>query len=213
MKLIGLSLFTILSVAAYSQIKIINESLTDTTKNIFYIGVDNKISITGKDYHEATNVVRISGGGASISKESANMYIVRATTVTDQCKIWITSNKGEKISEKLFSVKPLLYPEAQLGLFRNSEEASSNEILLNPFVNISSPGCYFEYNIQIVSFDLTVAIKDSVIDASTTGNQLSAKQTELIRNADKGLLTVENIRALFPDGKTRKFPSLIIYLK
>jgi hypothetical protein len=213
MKLIVFSLFTILSATAYGQVTIINQSLTDSSINIFYMGVDNKISIKGKEYNEVTNTVRISGSGASISKDSTNHYIVRATAVTDKCKIGITSNKGKKIAEKLFRVKPLAYPEAQLGLFRNAEEATVNEILIKPFVNISSPGCYYQYNIQVVSFDITVAIKDSVIDASATGNQLSARQIELIRNADKDLLTVDNIRALFPDGRTRKLPSLVIYLK
>ncbi len=75
MKLIAFSLFTALSVTVYGQVNIINESLTDSSINIFYIGVDNKISITGKMYNEATNVVRISGGGSSIYKESTNTNV------------------------------------------------------------------------------------------------------------------------------------------
>jgi hypothetical protein len=214
MKQLLIFVFTLISATVNGQVNIYNVSLTDTTKNIFYIGVENKIIITGKEYNDVTNAVHISGGGASIYKESVNNYIVRVTSVTDECKILVTGKKGKMIVEKIFTVKLITDPVLQFGSFRNNETASVNEILNNPFLNVVIPDCYYQYNIQIVSFEIGVSVKDSVILESTTGNKLSDKQKELISSSDdNNMITVENIRVLRPDGSKAKLPSLVIYIR
>ena len=191
MKSLLIFILIFFSVAVKGQVNIYNLSLTDTTKYIFYTGVENKIAITGKDYNELTNAVHVSGGGANIRKVSANNYIVRATSVTDDCKIWVTSKNGKTIAEKIFTVKLITDPVLQFGSFRNNETASVNEILNNPFLNVVIPDCYYQYNIQIVSFEIGVSVKDSVILESTTGNKLSDKQKELISSSDdNNMITV-----------------------
>jgi hypothetical protein len=51
---------------AFSQVNIINHSLTDTSQNIFYVGVDNLIKISGKQYDYLKQSVSIKGGGAEL---------------------------------------------------------------------------------------------------------------------------------------------------
>ncbi len=211
-----------------AQINIICPRLTDSTLNYFYIGVDNPIEIVGLKI-SPDHTIAISGGGitifpadkskytpgTSIFTAGENRYIVRTNTYSDSCFIRIYKGKKEIFRKRFISIA---IPEPDLTVATIAKmygKTISRDTLLNhPFLSATPPGCFLKDCYQVVSFILTVVIKDSVIDASVTGNQFSAKQIELIRNADKSsYLTIDNIRALFPDGRARKFPSFWIIIE
>src|SRR5690242_199336 len=78
MRIIGVLAFCLFQSAAFSQTSIINQSLTDSSLNILYIGVDNLIKINpGKTIGPYT--MTIAGADGMIAKLETNLYAVRVT--------------------------------------------------------------------------------------------------------------------------------------
>ena len=200
MKLISFSLFTILSVTVYSQINIINESLTDSSKNIFYIGVDNRISIIGL----ADNTIAITGGGGAIYKTGKGQYVVRVSTPTDDCKI-ILINGTKNIFRKSYKVRTIGELVATLSGIRDTT-VSRNRVLLNPFLSIVIPNCFYQHNLQVVSFSAIFINNRDSITTMANGNLLSQEQINLVKEASPGSnIYFDNIRGRGPDSRTRIF--------
>lgn len=211
-----------------AQINIICPLLTDSTLNYFYIGVDNPIEIVGLKI-TPEHKIAISGEGSTVfsGKESKytpgnsiftageNRYIVRTRTYSDSCFILIYKGKKE-IFRKRFISRAIPYPDLTVATKArmDGKTISRDTLLRYPFLSATPPGSYLKDCYQVVSFYISVEIKDSVLSASATGSQFSAEQVELIRNAGKSsFLTIENIRALCPDGRTRKLPPFWIKIE
>jgi GldM C-terminal domain len=206
-------LLIITGISTNAQVSIYNHNLTDTTQNFLYIGVENNIIISSKGYNEATNLVMISGGGASISKQSANHYIIRASSVTDDCKIWVSEKNGKTVVEKNYKVRLAPEPVAQLGTLRNTE-ATISQILTNPFITTSFPDCFLKCPYKVVSFRATF-VQDT--DSLITLTQWNILTNEQIKNT-KALVPgdniyFDNIRANSPDSRTIKLPPFYIKIK
>ncbi len=196
-----------------AQINIICPKLIDTTLNYFYIGVDNPIKVVGKNVSD-NNIVSISGGGASLTKISANNYIVRATTITDDCRIVIIEKTGKVILKKDFKVKVIGDLVAGLDGLRDTT-LSKSRILLNPFLSITIPGCYYKMDFQIISFMSSFDIeRDSIINTIATGNFLTPEQIDLVKKAESGsMITFEDLKVIGPDGRTRKLVPFLIKIQ
>jgi hypothetical protein len=67
----------------------------------------------------------------------------------------------------------------------------------------------------VTSFTLTADNAEGDIEeAPCTGNLWSPKAQTMIKNLAPGrTITVDDIRALGPDGRTQKLPSLVYYIK
>lgn len=88
-----------------AQISIINRSLTDTTQNIFYLGVDNIITISGKQYDPVKQHTVIMGGGGTLHKMEKGVYAVRVQEETDNCQVWITENNKPVFKQIIIAEK------------------------------------------------------------------------------------------------------------
>ena len=220
-------LFTV-AIKTSAQINIICPKLIDSSLNYFYIGIDNPIEIVGLKISPDHKIAISEAGitifpadeskyipGSSIFTAGENRYIVRTNTYSNSCFIRIYKGKKEIFRKRFISIA---FPAPDLTYATkartNDKTISRDTLLLHPFLSVTPPGCLLKDCYQVVSFDLSVEIKDSVINASATGNQFSAKQVELIRNADKSsLLVIENIRVLFPDGRSRKLIPFLIKIE
>ena len=87
--------------------------------NVFYIGVDNPISVSAAGMNTADVQVSISGGGGGKITGSGSKYSVNVTTATTAgqfCNIDVINKKnGQKISSTPFRVKRIPDPQAQIG--------------------------------------------------------------------------------------------------
>lgn len=200
------------SVAGNTQPRVYNRSLTDSTLPYLYIGVDNAIEIDWKGLKPEEHRISISGGGASITTHSPNKHVVRAITKTDECIISISNKKGKVVLKNIYKVRELEYSQLSLGGIQSGSITTKEKILANPFLSLECKGCYYRHGFQIVSFVLTVDVNEHIEEAPGTGNQLSERQITMVKNAGE-LLTIDNIRATGPDGKSRKLPSLVFYIK
>jgi hypothetical protein len=213
MKRILPAIFAFAFLQAKAQIQIINQSLTDTTKNFLYIGAENHILISGKGFNEVTNPIQISGGGASIYKQASNDYLVRTTVVTDECKIWITNKNGKTIAEKKFNVRYIPEFEVTLAGFKDTT-LSRNKILLNSFLSVILPNCYYQHNFLVTAFTATFIENNDSIVIVTNGNLLSQEQKDWIKKTNSGSrIWFNDIRAVGPDSRTRKLKPFWIIIE
>jgi hypothetical protein len=201
--------FILVQFRASAQFNIYPERLTDSTNNYLYIGVDNPVRIAGVSNE---HVVSISGGGATLTRVSKEKFIVRVSSLTDNCAISITKQgPGKILASKEFYVRHI--PEPQLN-WVSGITTSRDSLLKMPFLSIELPGCYFKLNYEIISFTASIDHGDSVLSFPITGHQFSAAFTHHLQTEKTGkLLTFDNIRVLGPDGRSRKVPSIILYLQ
>lgn len=197
---------------AFSQVNIINHSLTDTSQNIFYVGVDNLIKISGKQYDYRKQSVSIKGGGAELIPRGIGIFIVKVQTETDVCRMWINEN-GKSIFKKDFICRKVGDIVHNYGGSIDSV-ATIDQLLANPFLYIGIPGSYYKQTFSITSFSAIFMNKDSDSTTSATGNLITAKQKELIKKLLPGdLIVFERIYCIGPDSRRRLLTPIIIYIK
>jgi hypothetical protein len=213
MKLFFICVLATFSAIVNGQISISNLSLTDSTLPYFYIGVDNYIRISGKEFKEANSAIRVSGGGASILKESANRFIIRVNAITDDCRVWITNENGTTIAKKTFKVR--IIPEAFATLNgKKNDTVSKKEILLSPFLKMIIPNCFLKLNYQITSFSVTLVSNGDHILIATKGNTLSLEQKKAIEKLQPSdTILFKEIRVGGPDDGFRYPLSFWIQIK
>ena len=198
---------------AFSQVNISNYSLTDSSQNIFYVGVDNLIKISGNQYDYLKQSVSIKGGGAKLIPGGIGTFIVKVQTETDDCRIWINEN-GKVIFKKDFIVRTVRDIVVRYGGLKDSI-ATINQLLANPFLFIDIPESYYKHNFQVTSF--TATFINQGLDSLKTysvGNLLTTEQKELIKKLKTGdKIFFDQLYALGPDSRKRKLKSFTITIK
>ena len=212
MKTCMILLSLLFSFSLRSQIVITNLSLTDTTQNIFYIGVDNVVKISGKEYKPLNQSVVITGGGATMTGLMGD-HIIKVQKETDECSMWIYENR-KRIFEKKFICRTIGDVIVRYGGL-NDSIATVNQILANPFLFIDIPGSYYKHNYHITSFTAIFISHDlDSLRTFSVGNLLTDDQKELIKKLNSGdKIFFDQIYALSPDDRRRKLKPFIIIVK
>ncbi len=191
-----------------------NASIALDKMNVLYIGVDNPITIAasggGDDKVQAT----ISGGGGSLTRVGAGKYIAKVNSITDNCTITVSVD-GKVAGASAFRVRTIPDPVATVG-----GEPSGANVAAGAFKAQAGVGAYvkdfpFDLQYRVASFTLTADTDDGdIVEAACTGNTWSAQAQQIIRGLKAGkLVTIDNIRAIGPDGRNRRLPSLVYYIK
>src|SRR5262245_33603372 len=110
-----------------SQIVISNLSLTDTTQNFFYIGVENKIHVTGKDYDPVKGKFTVAGGGCYFKYLGKGNYVYICEMETDDCTVRYSEN-GKLVFKQNFKCRKVGDITARYGGLKDSI-ATVNQLL------------------------------------------------------------------------------------
>jgi gliding motility-associated protein GldM len=182
-----------------------------TKMNVLYIGVDNPVSIAASGGAEQLNPT-ISQG--SLTKTGPGQYIARVNSITDNCTISVNV-AGKLAGQQVFRVRTIPDPVATIG-----GNASGDNIAAGAFKAQSGVGAYikdfpFELNYRVTSFSVAADTDDGdIAEAQCQGNTWSGQARAIINRVHAGqTVTIDNIRAIGPDGRTRKLPSLVYYIK
>jgi gliding motility-associated protein GldM len=182
--------------------------------NVLYIGYENKISIAASGGGDDKVSVSISGGGGSITKTGGGHYIAKVNSVTDDCMINVSVD-GKPAASSKFRVRTIPQPVGTVGGF-----ASGDNIAAGAFKAQTGVGAFikdFPLNLKysVTSFILTADDGDGNIEeAPCKGNMFDARAQGIVRKLQPGrMVTVDDIRAVGPDGRTQKLPSLVYYIK
>jgi len=190
-------------------------AIAPTKMNVFYIGVDNPVSIAASGGHDSKITVTKNGGGGLITKTGNGLYNVRVTEITDECIVSVFIN-GKVAGSSSFRVRQLPDVFATIGGHISGDSMPADEFKRHAGVGLSIKDYPFEIHFEIISFTLTLdGDQDTIIEFNCQGSSFSSMAKQGINQYIKpgGVVTIDNIRVKVPDGKERKIPSLVYYIK
>lgn len=191
-----------------------NASIALDEMNVLYIGWDNKVTIAASGGGDDKVQASITGGGGSLVKVGNGKYIAKVNSVTDDCRITVSVD-GKLMGASDFRVRTIPDPVATVGGVMSNENMPAGQFKAQTGVGAFIKDFPLNIKYSVVSFTLTADNADGYIDeAPCTGNIWSPKALSIIRGLAPGrTVSIENIRAIGPDGRTRKIPGLTYYIK
>ncbi|HVZ98353.1 MAG TPA: gliding motility protein GldM [Chitinophagaceae bacterium] len=176
--------------------------------NVFYIGVDNPVTINSGTGDEKTHATISSG---SITKTGPGKYIVRVSTpgkttinVSAENKSTPFDFRVKEIPDPVFKVGPSKGGRIQSVVFKNQQYCRAD---LENFD--------FQANFSVVSATVyfSGANFPSVQQATINGPNLGSIQSQLARCIPGTSVTFDNVKVKGPDGKERTIqgPGFILY--
>ena len=180
--------------------------------NVLYIGWPNKVRVAAGTGDEKVQV-SISGGGGSLQKTGPGSYIANVTSPTNDCKINVTVDG--KTSSFPFRVRTIPDPVASIGNVASNENMAAGQFRAQQGVSAAIKDFPLDIHYTVTSFTLTMDDENGDIrEAACQGNTWSPAALAIVKSASPGrMVTVDNIRATGPDGKSRKIPGLVYYIK
>lgn len=183
--------------------------------NVFYIGVDNPVTVSVPGV--ADELVRANITFGSISKTAGKgKYVVRVSKGANKTKVNVSAQfeEGSKsMGSAEFRVKRVPDPIAKCA-GTNSGRKAKGEVLASGAIIPSMPdGFDFQLTFKITSFNFSTMFQGDIIDVPCRGNRFSQRVIDLIKGARRGQkIYFENIMARGPDGN-RKLGTIIIKLR
>jgi gliding motility-associated protein GldM len=182
--------------------------------NVFYIGVENPVSISVPGIAAEDIQPSLSGNG-SISG-SRGKYIVR---VNGPAGKEVTVNVSARMKGGVksmgpgvkFRVKNVPDPVPEFMGKRGSEVIKQAELKVATGVIAKLDNFEFDLKFPIVSFKVSMNVNGQDVEEVTQGPALSAKQKELLSKAKKGnKVYIEQVKVKKPDGTIRDIGSVIL---
>lgn len=161
-----------------AQVKIINNSLVDTSGNILFVKFENEISIAGS---QCNNCNLISKRKASITRQAAtNFIVIPASTGADTLLLF---EKNKLVYQKIFRVDSLPGFILALGTIKEGP-ATKEQIILNKRLQVYFPNCKCptvyvvgSFRLEFISINIASHEKYMFIQ----GNTLTDDAINLIR--------------------------------
>ena len=191
-----------------------NASIALDKMNVLYIGVDNPVSVAASGGGDDKISFSISGGSGSYTKVGAGKYNVRVGSVTDDCKITVSVD-GKVAGVSQFRVRTIPRPIAIVGSYESGANVPAGAFKAQAGVGAGIKDFPFELQYKVSRFTLSADNADGYIDdAPCQGNTWSAEARRILNNLQPGrVVTIDEIYAVGPDGRSQKLPSLVYYIK
>jgi len=180
--------------------------------NVLFIGVDNPVTVSGSGSSDKMRV-GISGGGGNLIG-SGGHYIAKVNQETDNCIISVTTSDG-KVTPMKFRVRSIPDPTPMVGQ-NKSGDMSAGAFKSQAGVRAIVENFFYETQFNVVSFRMTGdgdGFAEGIEDAVNTGAAWKEAQKIVNKARPGSFITIEDIRAVGPDGRTRKLTPLIFNLK
>jgi gliding motility-associated protein GldM len=182
--------------------------------NVLYIGVDNPVSIAASGGGADKTQVSISGAGGSLQNLGGGKYIARVNSVTDDCKITVTVD-GRVAGASVFRTRTIPKPVAVVGPYNSGDNVPANAFRAQAGVGAGVRDFPFELKYAVTRFILSADNDEGYIDeAPCQGNMFSGAAQAILAKLKNGrTITLDEIYATGPDGRSQKLPSLVFYIK
>ncbi len=188
-------------------------TVSATKMNVFYIGVDNPVSISIPGIPDNKIIPTISSG--TLRRDGGKGWIVR---VTQTGKVMINAKAmlgttSRNMGSVEFRVKRVPSPTPMIGNVESG--VISRELLAVSSIIPKMPEDFdFDLNFIVQSFSFVALKNGEVIPLEAKGNQLTSAMKNVIKNSRRGdKIWLENIYAKGPDGTTRKLSSISLEIK
>lgn len=184
--------------------------ISPTKMNVFYVGVDNPVSLAAPGISPEAIEAQITNG--TIRKQTDGSYIVRPTVAGENSSITVFANiQGQKreLQTQVFRVKEVPDPVAKVNDIRGGK-IRKNMLMAAGQVDVEMDNFDFDLKFTVENFSVYTVI-DGYVQEETKSNKarFSDAQLKMINKLKRNqALTIENIIVKGPDGTTRKLPSI-----
>ncbi len=183
--------------------------------NVFYIGVDNPVSISVPGV--PSDQVQASMTSGTLTSKGGGKYTVKVTAGATKTTINVMAKMGGKVTSMgsaEFRVKRVPNPEAYIANVNGGLVSKSLLAAAGAIIPKMPEGFDFDLNFLITSFTLTITSAGDLIEKYGVGNKLTADMIAAINKAKLGTkVYIEDIKAKGPDGTTRNLASINLKLK
>jgi len=184
-------------------------TVSNTLMNVFYAGIDNKVSISVPGV--PGQQISATSSNGTLTK-SGLMWIAKPTVVGKECVITVTAmmdGRSQVVANPSFRVRPLPEPRAFIeykdanGIVRRYKSGAfmKSRLLDAPGLIAALDDDLLEVNFNVLSFQ--TLIYDSMGNTKmeiSQGSKFSDLQKSLIRGLARGKrLLITNIKAIGPD--------------
>ncbi|MFT6746726.1 MAG: gliding motility-associated protein GldM [Glaciecola sp.] len=185
-------------------------TIAATAMNVFYVGVDNPVSISAPG--ASLEEIEIKGNGVSFKKgKKPGEYIARATKPNPKgTEISVMKVGGAKLGGMKFRVKRLPDPVATI-LKKKEGLMSKGKLKAATFIKAEMENFDFDVKVAVKEFKMTISIGGDLKEFKAKGNKLTGPMRSMLGKVKRGnRIYFEDIKVKLPDGSTRKVPSIIL---
>lgn len=183
--------------------------------NVFYIGVDNPISISAAGVAPSDLQPSLSGGSMRSSGKPGS-YIVTVAGGTEA-----TLNVGAKLNGTnkamgsfKFRVKRVPDPVCYVGSLKADGQMTKAELLGQSGVFAKMENFDFDLKFTVVSFVLSMSINGVYVDKKANGPSITPDMKTMLGGARPGnRVFFQEVTVKGPDGTLRKIPGVNIKVK
>jgi gliding motility-associated protein GldM len=182
--------------------------------NVLFIGVDNPITISGSGGGAESLQLSIEGGGGQLTKTGSSTYTVRVNQETDECWIRVRTSDG-KVTPVRYRVRSIPNPTPMVGQ-RESGDFPAAEFKAQAGVRAILQNFFYETQFNVLSYRITgdgAGFDEGIIEVNNTGAAWNEARGIINRCRPGSYITIDEIRAIGPDSRTRKLTPLIYNLK
>jgi len=187
-----------------------NAAIALPQMNVLYAGIDNKVVVSGGGV--VAEKIRVSISQGSISGSNGN-FVARVTNPGANAVITASAD-GKVIGSSEFRVRNIPRAQAYVGQFESGSRVSKNAFAVQGGVAAGIKDFPLDLQYRVVSFELVADDPDGdVIPIQVQGNLFNPRAKAAIQKVPQGgMVTIENIRCLGPDGRTTTLPPLLYTL-
>ncbi len=197
-----------------------NVIVSPTAMNVMYYGINNPIDVSVPGISPDKLKIKVINGSFSTEKvkKSGGEYFkgswaVKPNTVGQDVQVVVTADvngKPVQYAPYSFRVKSIPPPVAQFG---NKSTGSIPRATAAAQQGVFAVLPDFDFDLQytVTGFTILYSDKGSDYEEISTNSNLTPKQKDLINRLTRGkYLTIKDIKALGPDGKTKELQPIIL---
>ena len=184
--------------------------------NVFYLGVENPVSITAPGFSSDQIHPRISAG--KLYKKGRGWFVKIAHPVAGN-KVYITATAdiaGKKVNlgKSEFRLKRVPSPTAEIAGQTNGLIDKNMMLAARGIIPSMKDFLFDNYYFKVTSFNFSTIINGDWIQKNIRGNVFTPEAIKVIRSArHKQKFFIENIQAVGPDGSVRTLNPISLEIK
>ncbi len=195
-----------------------NVVVSPTAMNVFYVGVDNPVNISVPGIGDSQIRASMTNGKISRGKTKRfrGNFIVRPRKPGVEAKVTVTANVGGKaktMGSVKFRVKNVPDPVAKVA---GSKGGDISKAILSAQRGVVAELENFDFDLsfRVTGFRVSITDKGYTIDEDSGNNLFTSAQKALLKRLKRNQTAyISEIKAVGPDGKTRKLPPLVFKVK
>ena len=184
--------------------------------NVFYLGVENPVSITAPGFSSEQIHPRISSGKLY---KKGHIWIVKLTKPVPGNKVFVTATaeidgKNILLGRSKFRIKRVPSPTSEIAGQSNGMIDKNTLLAARGIIPNMKDFLFDNYYFKITSFTFATIMNGDWVAVNIRGNVFTPEAMKIIRNSrHKQKFFFENIQAIGPDGSIRTLNPISLEIK